>query len=421
MELLLLLLFALIISLFNYCEGKRIILFPGLVSSVSWFFCISVAFFSALISDVEVSYETVFIIAVSIISFSIGSYLANKLYKKENTKLEKIRFTIKNKYLYLFVALGIVAIYFQLDYLKKVSYLAGGYSSVLELFSVSRTILHSDLNTERIPIILTFLKILTNCFACISLFAYFYRYDGKNVSKKYLIIPIIYMLLELVSTNRNGLLKFIMYGFSVYSIIKYRMSSNKGIGSAMSIAKATVILFSVFYIAGMLTNKVQGFNMFSVLSAYTGDAIIAFDKVVSEDFEATNSKYWGQGLFNLYYNFLYLLPLGYEKISSNLNMVYWNGGSTNIYTSLLYYWKYLGIFGCICLNMLIGIIFGHIYQKAFFSKSNFALILYSYIIFVLTYFPIAERFFSYLLTITSIIEITILFIFYSKILVKDRT
>lgn len=220
--------------------------------------------------------------------------------------------------------------------------------------------------------------------------------------KKRIYIPIILgVVLSLISTDRNILLRFIFFSSCLYSIfiINRNMLKNKSINWRL-LKKAfaySFIFIGIFFAFGKLKGYTS--NLERMVGIYGGSGLYNFNLFL-ESFNENNLRY-GDETFSTLLNMIeyvtsfgdhiipYVGELGLIVFRASNGYVY----ASNIYSAMCPYVIDFGFWGILFYPFLLGVIFEFLFILVKKNKFGISWLLYSYFCYSLFYFTIAEQFF----------------------------
>ena len=178
-------------------------------------------------------------------------------------------------------------------------------------------------------------------------------------------------------------------------------------------------IFSFRYL-GTFTGKTSRYSTYENLSIYFCGSIICFDKYLNG---AVVLKDYSPLLFNGIYSILNRIGASISLDNYVLPHTYWGKDfGANIYTSFLPYYSEFGLSGLLLIEFAIGLFYGTWWKKIMHGNASlFSIAIFGYFFYILVYYPIAERFFSQIFTLTSIIELVFAYLFFSIVRNKKET
>lgn len=202
-----------------------------------------------------------------------------------------------------------------------------------------------------------------------------------QVSFCYLWIILCYFPFTILTTGRAELLKLVIFGTLVFSIIylnhkHYSFSSKKRI--LCTIAVSGILFIIAFFFYGNFTGKVISSTRtpLVILSHYLGLSIPALDKVVEKT--VIESGYVGTHTLGGAYGNLRSLGMNLPHVGGFLPFVVFNGVDTNVYTSFYMYIMDFGVSGMCIILAIFGLLFTFCYEELKYGNaSDYMLIIYA--------------------------------------------
>ena len=406
----------------------RNILFPSLI--VSLVFLLSSTF---LVLNPKWMYvitlSTYFYIMISLIIFSIGCHFGASI-RLKFSKIENSHFS-KNGIFYLLIrkqniffltlVSGIVCIIF-LMHQFRLSLSLGASGSLSSIFEALRSKVQTNPEIYELSASLNIGIAFSEALGYTCLFLLIQDLILNKETFKLYILPVVFLLLEqLFSGGRNGfIIVIVSIIFDVYYILKVNNleSSNKLNRKILkNIFIGIAIFISIFWGVGILTGSSKVFNFWDTISIYVGSSMVTLDTLITTT--STQSSQFGVYTLKGIYGILNRLGFSVTLISNHMEMVRWNGYYSNVYTSFFPYIRDFGILPSVFVQIIIGFIFGNIWNEFNHSRKKSFLIFYygRYFGYALAMYSIAERLFSQYLALNVIVEVLfglILIIFFVR-------
>ncbi|MBO4235315.1 MAG: oligosaccharide repeat unit polymerase [Firmicutes bacterium] len=207
-------------------------------------------------------------------------------------------------------------------------------------------------------------------------------------------IPVaLFLLCTLVSTDRNILLRFMIY-FVILFVMFFRDSINLHVGRKLivRIALLAVLAGGVFFIFGAAKQYTS--NVTRALGIYGGSGLYNFNLWI-KDFNGplAYGKYTFADLQNVMSRLHFMKPSDVPFNAEFTNFVSANGYtfSSNVYSALRFYVQDFGIWGVIVVPFLTGIFFEILYVVTKLRPYGFAWVFYASSIYPVIYYPILEQ------------------------------
>lgn len=409
-----LLILLLILLIFIFLYFKNVLNPCFILCSI---FIVSIFFFSLKRNEwrVDLTIKTVVLIITSIIVFTFGGMLSQKIfYKKIKYKKIKIKNLILiNRFIIAVILSTIIFIlFFKETY--RLSLIGGNLEGYKAMLYYARHTILSQLGST------SYLLSIGIFYVKGVVYIIIFFLSKKIIAKKYrkkdiiYIIPIIeYIGIIILSTGRTEFIYLLIYIFNIYCIL-LQQNNNWKLKLNLKILILGVVLlllfFLLFIIVGYLGGRVQTNRIIDTLSVYTGSSIAALEKYLScFKFEL---EYFGEHTLAIVYKILLKLGYNVPQNYGPYEFVSLNTTSTNIYTALRRYIEDYNIIGMYFILFILGIIYNIFFYKACYKKNNnLPLIFYSAFIYPVYEFSIEERFLTGILTTGTIY--TIIFIIFN--------
>lgn len=355
----------------------------------------------------EIAYKTMIIIVFSILFFSLGCIIGNKM--KVNVKNSKpinkeSQIIIMNKKMYYaFFAITIIAICVRM---LSVLYTVGN----LDIFNGSIGMYRHYDGSVKYDF---YLKLLSPCMSAIVIYSIIVLLSCfKNKMEgyfKYLLLILGYFIYNMLSSSRIDIIYLFIYISGIYIFTRKKtFKKSKNIWSYCLLILGVYVFIRIFFSLGYLTGKSQiQTSVFDNISIYSASSIGALDVYLKQfSYSIQNLfTYSMKGLFNFlsYFN-INLSTIDTDQFGFIMygNMTH----TTNIYTSLSVLIHDFGYIGSMIVLFFEGLFFQYIYikTKKYYEAGNFSwLMTYVYIMPLIMLSSITDRVFSSLLTITTII------------------
>lgn len=428
-----LLCFTLIVLIFlTIIKNKGEVFSPSIMMLGGFLICNIVLIAEQSNWNYYISVKTYVLIISSCLMFIIGDFVISKIKLFTSNKnidsdifFDNGRFLVDENKIFVIALIfySLIVLVLQVKYFLQISSLVGNTKGIFGAFSVGGNIrsyvTHESLERGFIETLII-KGGLPVSFIAFFLFCLNVSAELKVKHNKILLLPmLLFMLSELFTTNRIGIINCCIYmlvsWICILQIKKhwFYVNPNKKI---IKIAILTcILLFVVFRLSGFATQRGLSRSMFDQISDYTGASIVALDiKVCNNDFELGNAADLFSGFFRI------TNKLGLSEVSfseTNASFVYWQNGSTNIYTAICAYISSIGYLGNYFTFLFMGVLYGCLYSRIKESKSMFSVIVFSWLIFAPTLSCIADRFYTQIFIVNvliQIIEIYILIYFFVK-------
>lgn len=230
-----------------------------------------------------------------------------------------------------------------------------------------------------------------------------------NIKKKryYLLLPLIPFIMSLIlNSGRTMLMYYFIYIITLYYILVKQKKSIKNKKIINLGIKFLVIFFIFFLIYGKLGKRIGAEKIFYTLSIYIGSSLNAFNLYLERPIYSNN---FGETTLYLFYNIVD--KLGFETPSLYIPAlgIEYGGFKTNIYTAIKRYYQDYRVLGVYIISVLLGAIYQYLYRIAKFRK-GFITIFFASIYFVIFEFWIEERFFTSIISTSTIYNLFWLYV-----------
>lgn len=412
----------LVIAIIIYLLNKRNILLPSFITTVVFIIGTMVYIFCYKKYGYDISLKTMLVIIASILSIFAGEVFCkfgkyqfkftSKTYKKNAIGSENIIFSmaeinIPYKITFIFIIVEIIAAVRRAYSLIQIGKEIGFTGDVRMLISSTRGVLTNSIYT-----IDTLTQFFCSIAAAIAYLFFYYFLREKIIFKKnhylYLCVVLIYFIMQIFSTGRQGFIEIIIIAFVESVLITYnsKMRKNSIFKSGDNIKYAIFSLLCIiviFYFYGMYFRHSSN-SLIDSLGEYVAAPLFGLNDFLNNRWEKNN--YLGQYIFKNYYYYLNKFGSNYNLVSDHLPFFNCAKTSSNVYTGLVLPIQDFGVGGMIITRFFIGIIYSELlYQiKHCLSKSNqwhiFKSVLFSYMMVAVAYSSIADKYKEFF-TVTS--------------------
>ena len=180
-----------------------------------------------------------------------------------------------------------------------------------------------------------------------------------------------------------------------------------------------VVMIVLFRYLGTLSGKSGMYTAYDNISIYVGSSIVCFDKYVTgtsnlpQDFSVT--------LMGSLWSMLNRFGANIHISEHVWSHQYWMHGASNVYTSIFPLYVKFGAIGTFILELLFGFISGSLWYRLKQGIASWAfVVVFGSFFFCFTYYSIAERVFSQIFTLTSVIEIIVTYLIISKLEIQSQ-
>lgn len=384
---------------FNYYLNKTAG-YPPFLYSLVWFVVIFFHFICVtfnLIVVYELSFISLLVYTLGVITFTLGGLAVKLKYKVENVNLDrKIFFEIKKN---IDVILIIITLIFLPIFIMKSYQLAIEYMIYDSLFAGLR---NSSVQEQDVG----FSKYGLN-FAYVSFFLQSYQYAcNKNNRFKLFLSALILLVFCVFSTGRTFFILYLCLGFGI--LIIFKKLKKKYLLYGLS---SVLVLFSTI---GILLNKggstennleenISG--IFESFMIYFIGSLSAFDSFIHTNYVNT----YGENSFRFFYSMLYKIGVVETKPSDLVDQYASVPFDINVYTIYKIYFQDFGLIFMMIVIFSMALLHTYFYLKAINGRKFIHVFLYSIMLYPLFMSFFQEQYLSLLPTWIYLISIVMLF------------
>lgn len=314
----------------------------------------------------RLSFETVLIIYCSSVVFALGDIVGANLrlrIKSSNSNGVKERSDLFIPYKHVYIITGIIIITTGIRIVAISNVLGTGLSisEILKSYAILRNTLVAG-NSLNLPGWVSYISVFTLCASHVFLYLYIHDRLINNKRVGVYLLPVgFYILFLFTTTTRTDFFNFISFGLlSVCFILYNTRSHNLELTNTIfrSVIKALIIFFVVFYVVGLIANKMS--RVLDAIESYTAAAYVGLDKFLSSDYTIPpwGSKRTIQGLLAIIAKFGFSFP----EVDSFLPHFWYEGKTSNIYTCLMEPILDFGIGGMLLTRFVLGFVYSRIYK-----------------------------------------------------------
>ena len=393
-----------ILVIVSYRLGGRDLLSPWFLLCLAIFGSYCILMLNYKNWDVLIYGKFMLYILTAIVSFGLGCLLVTKLCRKNVLNNDKERVALfsrnfKSKYpINIILFFSIVCAVLYIYKLISDAGSGGSFSDIL------RRIYSSSVDDGYSPgFIYNQMMEIVIAIAYISSYRLVLKMNSRNdkISFIKLIIPIIlFLIVAMVSTNRNMFLQYAIYFICIFIIVYSegyaKRDANKRI--LLKVIPMLAFIIIIFFLLGKA--KQYSSNMFKSVSIYAGSGLYSFN-IWLENFDGPLTC--GASTFTTFLGTLntVLNPLGIHfdiKVDQIDEFIYFYSSNgylydSNIYTAMRAYVQDFGYFGVILFPFIIGMFYHWLFLKTKNSKDGFSRVIYCMLIYSVVFFPILERLF----------------------------
>lgn len=248
-------------------------------------------------------------------------------------------------------------------------------------------------------------------------------FEGIKGNIKYFIPTALYVITSLMTGGRFGTLIIFFAGITMCAIL-YRKKFSRGFSRKIWVwvFVAVFIVLLGFYWVRELIGRLSVFSeessFIEYIASYVGGSLPLFDLYLQNPIES--STIFGKETFYALNNTL--IELGFldaEPYITHLEFRIWNGYSLgNVYTGFRRNIQDFGIFGMTILQFLFSAIMSASYNKIKRSGSEYGIILYCSLAYVLYLHGVNDCFYTRVISFGEVVLILLMFFAYSFIIKK---
>lgn len=392
-------------TVFAYRRARRDFLSP-------WFlmcFAITAMFAIVLLNyenwQVNINGKFVLYIATAIVSFGVGCALITKFSRYgKAVRRPKPRLPLKSvaptRVRYPAGVLAMVSAITVSIYVLKLILDAGGGSVSEVLNKIYMNIVREDYSPG---IIFNQMREIATAIAYISVYRFFLKSYLRRDKVKYsvLLVPIVlFLIMVLFTTDRNVLLRFVIFTLCVWVFLY--LENHSGKKAVQFVVLVAIITVAISAIVFFMYGKLKGYqsDIWRSLSIYGGSGLYNFNLWLDMPHEPLQ---YGMKTFNTLFSTIEFLlkPLGVNFNLTNTNTEAFiifaapNGYvySSNVYSAFFPFVTDFGYFGMILFPLIEGLFFQWLYCRMKTRKYGFSLVLYCMLIYPVIYMPIADQLF----------------------------
>lgn len=221
-----------------------------------------------------------------------------------------------------------------------------------------------------------------------------YVLKKKGTTLKLLIPIVLYMFCSLISTDRNTLLRLVIFFLCMYVFFLRARYNFKDINRIIFVRVAIIALgaMMLFWLFGLAKNYKSDLNR--SVGIYGGSGLYNFNLWVHN---YNKEHTMGSDTFSVFKTTLKAFGIGngsdfprhleFVIFRSHTGYVY----ATNIYSAMRPYYNDFGMFGLVLFPMLIGMFYEFVYIMTLRHRYGYSWLFYSSMLYPVIYFPIAEQ------------------------------
>lgn len=380
------------------------------------------------------SAEASLLIITSMICFAIGGFWADWRIKRnlgaQPIEKENCIFYITTGKIILLSVCILGLGYFQYQEFYAASRALGNTSGPFDFSSMIKAIRPSIENeTFKFSRWSSYRLVIAKTGMFCSIFCFFMNLIGANAIKwqrnvKYLLPVVAFIPFVAANTGRELLLTVMLFSLLTGTII-YQIKCGFSVQSRMRtlgfFCLCSGTFFLLFLLLGMLSGKVSigGRPPYEILAHYMGLSMPAFSAFWDQTF--VESPYIGSTTLSDIYKKLGVLGIELPAVRGFLAFVHFNDISTNVYTMMARYIKDFGVIGMYLVMAFIAMTYVAFYDYVrLVSKWYFSVAFYGMIPMTLFFSMNDDRFFTTLLSTTTIYDFAALYFVYKLLVTKKN-
>lgn len=375
--------------------------------------------------DYYISTKTLFIILASVLIFHFGCCFGKIISIKRNTKTEEninyVSLANNNAFLIISLLVLLLALLIRMLDIRATGSFMGFTDGFLKGYRAYT--LHTQYTT-----ILKLLSPITNAIAYTSLYLLIFYTTSKKKIKGSLpyvrlgLIILFYLTFTALSSSRVEIVYTILAVLLLFLFLNSTFWGRRlGKKQIRIVVGSFLVLILAFYLLGFLTGKSQNQeSVFDNISMYISSSIPALDYYI-ESFTYSIEDLGNRTLFGIR-NLLFYFGIDIGTASRNMSFVVLGNmkHQTNVYTTIMPLLHDFGYLGGAIVLFIEGVVFQIVYKrmKIRFRNGNYvSLIFYIYIATLISLSCVAERIFSSLITVTSLV-LGLTLIFFRRLNIK---
>lgn len=402
--LLVILLIGLIVS---YGLTHRNILSPWVIAHLMYFFSTLILVFNYDIV-IDISFDTVLVIIVSLLSFGIGEIFVRFTIFSHRTRLhyaqfDEVRPITISKIAYLFSLVCIIAWTYisYLNFNRIGSYLGGG-NFVAKYVLVRKAIVDAsngieiDIDTGSYGMLNYlgfFVEVLVYAFLFVLIYNKAYKIKGCKKTIYYLLPVLLYLPSCILTTTRSVFIKLLavigIMLFYVYTQSHYGWGSVKNNNKIIKIGAILLAsFFVIFSLVGQLKEQDVKEDISGTVCGYAGASICGLDAYLNGRY-IRKSDYPGQVTMEGVYTLLNKIGLDYPPPAYHQEDFVWGkkGQTSNIFSAPFYVLIDFPFVGLIFIYIFWGAVLGYFMNVIKFGRVK----IYNYGFYILVgmlYYPV---------------------------------
>ena len=406
-----------------YIFLKKEIANPAVIFTFAYFISIFCACLNVKEWGINLNYRTFMILLTGGIEFICISFIIRFLFEKIYSKNEIIKeykkreINISKILLVGLIIYEIVVLILLCVNVIRIAKQFGTFSNYSQALTIYKE--HTSYaNDAELPNYLTILMKPIIAAAYLGSFIFinnFFLTEENNNLKKirknwiYLIYPLIYIIQNLMNSNRGSILNLCVGMFTIAIVvwsIKYSWEKEIKLKTIVKIGIIGTLGMVIFYFSASFVGRINNKNIFKYITYYIGGSIECFNQWVQypDKVNVINGEY----TFARTINDLNKLGItDYRLNNKNYSkfIYYENTMVGNIYTSYRAWMHDWGIAGIIILQAVLAIVINLLYYiikyNLFTNIRNYLIVLYGFMIYTIFMHPIDSYFYLEFFTIAN--------------------
>ena len=415
----LLILFIAILAI-SYLLFKKEIMQPAVVFCTAYAASVLCATLNINNWNINLSPQAFWVLLLGEIEFIIISYIVYKVFEKKKGKtlesnLKKSEIKISKLFIILLVIYNVIVLGLLLKSVTNIASQFGEYNNFSQALTIYKD--HTSYSKDaELPNYLTILMkpIISMAYIAIFVFLNNIIYGKGKIQTRilknsyYLIFPILYFVQRFMESNRGSILNFCVGALAMAVIlwsIKYDWKRHIKLRTIAIMVIVACVVLILFYFSASLVGRINNKKIFDYITYYVGGSIECFNRWIQEPTKPDVVQ--GEYTFASTINDLNKLRItDYKLNNSGYSKFIYNGDTAigNIYTAYRSWMHDWGIAGVIVLQAILAIVINIVYNKIKYSKkyTDYIVIFYGYIIYVIFMHPIDSYFYLEFFTIANI-------------------
>ena len=386
-----------------YFVGKRDLLSPWFLLCLALFVSYSIVMLNYENWEVKINEKFMLYVCTALLAWGAGSFIV-KIFSFRAVECNALYCVSAEKKLkkYPVNFFAVLSLVFVAAYISKLLLDAGDASSFSQRI---RNIYDNIVENNYSPgFVFTQMMEIVTAIAYVSVYRLLKKIYSKNdkISVLKLLLPIVaFLLLIVVSTDRNKFLRFAFYSICLY-VLFFRANFKKKNPNRKIIQRVVIMLVAIivlFFLLGKV--KQYSSNITRALGIYGGSGLYNFNLWIEEFNEPLM---YGNSTFSTFLSTLDVLlkPFGLnfshasiDRFDPFIEYTAANGYvySSNIYSALKPFVEDFGYFGVVIFPLLMGILYELLFSNSKKKSYGFSWVLYWLLIYPIVFFPIAEQLF----------------------------